>query len=393
MTRRCRRVGTALRTQGQASPAARPPRSNRKGRVSEDEDGFKNTLLLLRNHSGVDFSLYKSRTIQRRITRRMVLSKHDTIDDYSRFLRGNTKELDALYSDVLISVTSFFRNPDAFDVLQRVVWPALLKQPSDVPVRVWVLGCSTGQEAYSLAMSFAEAADKTSQTRALQVFATDLNEALLDKARHGLYAKSVAQDLSAERLRRFFVEDDGGYRVSKALRERVVFARQNVITDPPFSRMDLISCRNLLIYFEPELQKRVFPVFHYALKPGGFLCLGASESVGAFTDLFDPLDKKYKIFAKRAAPTTTFQLPSVKGRSRRPSLTSTPSKNPRRPVSEHGGPVERLSAELSAVREADRLTVKQFAPPAVLINANLQGLAVPRPDRRVSRAPHGQGQL
>jgi two-component system, chemotaxis family, CheB/CheR fusion protein len=266
-------------------------------------NGFKKILLLLRNHAGVDFSLYKSSTIQRRIMRRLVLSKQNTPDDYARFMRGNTKELDALYSDVLISVTSFFRNPDAFDVLKRKVWPELLKQSGDVPLRVWVLGSSTGQEAYSIAMTFSEAADKAPRLRTLQVFATDLNDALLDKARQGLYAKTVSQDLSPERLRRFFVEEEGGYRVSKALREMVVFARQNVISDPPFSRMDLISCRNLLIYFEPGLQKRVVPVFHYALKPGGYLYLGASESIGGFTELFEPVDKKHKIYAKKAAPT------------------------------------------------------------------------------------------
>ena len=345
-----------------------------QGRATRNENGFTNTLLLLRNHSGVDFSLYKSSTIQRRIKRRMILSKRDTVDDYARFLRGNAKELDALYSDVLISVTSFFRNPDAFDRLQRYVWPALLKQPSDEPVRVWVLGCSTGQEAYSVAMSFAEAADKAPHTRVLQVFATDLNDALLDKARLGLYTKSIAQDLSPERLRRFFVEEDGGYRVSKGLRERVVFARQNVISDPPFSRMDLISCRNLLIYLEPELQKRVFPVFHYALKPGGFLWLGASESPVAFTDLFEPQDKKHKIFAKRTTPTTTLQLPAGKGRGTGRTVVSKQRGNSGRTIHAHERPVERLSPELSAVREADRLTVNQFAPPAVLINANLQVL-------------------
>ncbi|HVQ14296.1 MAG TPA: chemotaxis protein CheB, partial [Vicinamibacterales bacterium] len=343
-----------------------------KGRGTKSEEGLKNTLRLLRNHSGVDFSLYKSSTIQRRIKRRMILSQANTADDYARFLRGNAKELDALYSDVLISVTSFFRNPEVFDILQRDVWPALLKQRTDAPVRVWVLGCSTGQEAYSLAMSFTEAADTAPQMRALQVFATDLNEALLEKARQALYAPSVAQDLSPERLRRFFVEEKNGYRVSKGLREKVVFARQNVISDPPFSRMDVISCRNLLIYFEPELQKRVFPVFHYALKPGGFLCLGASESIGAFTELFEPLDKKHKIFAKRAAPTTTFRSPAGKHGGR--PITSAAGATVGRTVSTHDGPVDRLSAELSAVREADRLTVNQFAPPAVLIDANLQVL-------------------
>jgi len=346
----------------------------RKGRATRHRTGFTNTLLLLRNHSGVDFSLYKSSTIQRRIKRRMILSKRDTVDDYARFLRGNAKELDALYSDVLISVTSFFRNPDAFDMLQRYVWPALLKQQSDAPVRVWVLGCSTGQEAYSVAMSFAEAADKAPHMRALHVFATDLNDALLDKARQGLYTKSIAQDLSPERLRRFFVEEDGGYRVSKGLRERVVFARQNVISDPPFSRMDLISCRNLLIYLEPDLQKRVFPVFHYALKPGGFLWLGASESPVAFTDLFEPLNKKHKIFAKRTAPTTILQLPGGKGRGAGRTVASKQRGNSGRTIHAHERPVEGLSPELSAVREADRLTINQFAPPAVLINANLQVL-------------------
>jgi two-component system CheB/CheR fusion protein len=257
------------------------------------QDDFRKILLLLRNHCGVDFSLYKSNTIQRRVTRRLVLNKHHTLTEYALFLKGNTKELDALYSDVLISVTSFFRNPEAFDALRRSVFPNLLSQRAhDEPVRVWVLGCSTGQEAYSLAMTFAEAAADDARGARLQIFATDLNEALLEKARHGLYAKSLAQDISPERLRRFFVEEEGGYRVTKALREQVVFARQNVMSDPPFSRMDLVTCRNLLIYFEPELQKKIFPAFHYALKPGGFLFLGASESIGQFTELFAPADKK-----------------------------------------------------------------------------------------------------
>jgi two-component system, chemotaxis family, CheB/CheR fusion protein len=184
------------------------------------EEGFKRILLQLRNYSSVDFSLYKSSTIQRRIARRMVFTKHDTLERYAQFLRGSSKELGALYSDVLISVTGFFRNPDAFDVLRRKVWPALLQQRGDEPIRVWSLGCSTGQEAYSIAMSFVEAADKAPRMRKLQVFATDLNDALLDKARHGLYAKNVAQDLSPERLRRFFVEEESGYRVSKPIRRR-----------------------------------------------------------------------------------------------------------------------------------------------------------------------------
>ncbi|HEU4888258.1 MAG TPA: CheR family methyltransferase, partial [Thermoanaerobaculia bacterium] len=332
------------------------------------ENGFKTLLLLLRNHSGVDFSLYKSTTIQRRITRRMVLSKQNTLDDYAQFLRGNAKELDALYSDVLISVTSFFRTPEAFDVLQRTVFPALLQQRTDDPLRVWVLGCSTGQEAYSIAMAFVEAADKAPRMRKLQVFATDLNDVLLDKARHGLYAKTLAQDLSTERLRRFFVEEEGGYRVNKSLREMVVFARQNVIADPPFSRMDVISCRNLLIYFDAGLQKKIFPVFHYALKPGGFLYLGASESIGGFTDLFEPVHKKHKIYAKKAAPTPAFRLPA-KNDGERPARGSRQAGRPLRMPLTPGGGTDAVRSELSAQREADRVTIHQFAPPAVLINA------------------------
>jgi two-component system, chemotaxis family, CheB/CheR fusion protein len=353
------------------------------------EEGFKKILLLLRRHSSVDFSLYKSSTIQRRILRRMVLTKHDTLERYAQFLQGNDKELTALYADVLISVTSFFRNPEAFDVLRRKVWPALLQQRGDEPLRVWTLGCSTGQEAYSIAMSFVEAADKAPQMRKLQVFATDLNDALLDKARHGLYAENIAQDLSPERLRRFFVEEEGGYRVGKALREMIVFARQNVMSDPPFSRLDIISCRNLLIYFEPGLQKKVFPVFHYALKPGGYLYLGASESIGGFTDLFEPLDKKHKIYTKKSATTSTFHLPAGRDRGE-PSSVSRQIRVPLQQHADERGAAKGFRGELSAQREADRVSVNQFAPPAVLINADLQILQFRGPTAAYLEPPTGR---
>src|SRR5262249_11854071 len=258
-------------------------------------------------------------TIPRRITRRMGLNKQDTLETYPTFLRGNAKDLDALYSDVLITVTSFFRDPDAFDVLRRKVFPKILQQRGDEPVRAWVLGCSTGQEVYSIAMAFTEAAENVTRTRKLQVFATDLNDALLEKARHGLYAKSLAQDVSPERLRRFFVEEEGGYRIIKPLRQMVVFARQNLITDPPFSRMALISCRNRLIFLEPSWKKKALPTFHYALKPEGYLFLGASESIGHFTDLFEPTDKKHKIYSKKAAPTRALHLPVRKTREQEQS--------------------------------------------------------------------------
>ncbi|HEX2852544.1 MAG TPA: chemotaxis protein CheB [Opitutaceae bacterium] len=339
-------------------------------RSDPDAQGFANVLLLLRNHSGVDFSLYKSSTIRRRISRRMVLNRQHALEGYAGFLRGNAKELDALYSDVLISVTSFFRNAEAFETLKRKVFPALLAQRGrEGPVRVWTLGCSTGQEAYSIAMCFAEFADKIAAgAPKLQIFATDLNEAMLEKARHGLYAKTLARDISPERLKRFFVEEEGGYRISKTLREQVVFARQNIMSDPPFSRMDLISCRNLLIYLEAGLQKKIMPAFHYALKPGGFLFLGASESVGPFVELFGPADKKQKIFSKKVAPTPSFRMAVPPGRS----APASPAQ--RRPAERAAGALRGMPAEFDAQREADRLSVNQFAPPGVLINADLQVL-------------------
>jgi two-component system, chemotaxis family, CheB/CheR fusion protein len=334
-------------------------------------DGYKSVLLLLRNHSGVDFSLYKSTTIQRRIARRLVVNRQDSLADYAGFLRGNAKELDALYADVLISVTSFFRNPETFDVLQHRILPELLRQRGDDPLRCWVLGCASGQEAYSIAMAFLEAAEKAPRMRQLQIFATDLNDALLEKARHGLYAKSLSGDITPERLRRFFVEENGGYRVCKTLREMVIFARQNLIADPPFSRMDLISCRNLLIYLEPSLQRKAILTFHYALKPQGFLLLGASESVGGFTELFEPVDKKNKIYSRKPAPTQAFYLPVKNEHGGKPLYSRTPL--PMRQPMETGVP-EDARVELNAEREADRITVNQFAPPAVLVNAALQVL-------------------
>ena len=381
-------------TQGRGGEAALPARGHAPAAQADPpgrtgEHGYEKILLHLRQHSGVDFSLYKIPTIHRRIARRMVLNKQDTPARYANFLRGNARELDALYSDALINVTSFFRNPEAFAVLERKIFPQLLRQKTDDPLRVWVLGCSTGQEAYSLAMAFTAAAEKSRRPRKLQVFATDLNDANLEKARHGLYAKSITQDVSPERLRRFFTEEEGGYRVIKPLRELVVFARQNLISDPPFSRMDLISCRNLMIYLEPSLQKKVFPTFHYALKPEGFLFLGSSESIGTFTDLFAPMDKKQKIYAKKSAPTTAFHLPVKRTRDDRTAATAAPRAAlalTRAP----GAAADAYRTELNAEREADRVTVNQFAPPGVLITSGLQVLQFRGPTGAYLEPPSGK---
>src|SRR5438093_3958171 len=233
-----------------ASSEERKKRETFAKKGGAGQSGFEKILLLLHNHSGVDFSLYRSSTVQRRIGRRMLLNKIDKPDAYAHFLKGKPKELEALYSDMLISVTSFFRNPLAFELLKERVFPKLVLQPRDKPLRIWVPGCSTGQEAYSIAMSFVEFFEQAGHARKLQLFATDVNEAQLDKGRAGLYAESFVHDVSPERLRRFFVEENGDYRVAKFLREMVIFARQYLLSDQPFSLMDLVSCRNLLFYLE-----------------------------------------------------------------------------------------------------------------------------------------------
>jgi two-component system, chemotaxis family, CheB/CheR fusion protein len=330
-----------------------------------ERNAFKKIMLLLRNHRGADFTLYRPNTIRRRILRRMVLAKIRTLAAYGTHLRNKPEELEALYQDLLIAVTSFFRNPEAFDLLKRKVFPALLKDrsPDDV-VRVWTVGCSTGQEAYSIAMAFLEYLGEISRNVSLQIFATDLNDDLLEKARAGFYSKSLVQDISPERLGRFFIEEDGGYRISKTIREMCVFARQNVITDPPFSRTDLISCRNLLIYLDQEVQRRMLNTFHYALKPEGFLFLGMSESVGTLRPLFAPVDKKVKVFAKK--PGRLHELPHVPLAHHQTA--------PLRLVHEKARQWEArgLSAELNAQQEADRIALSRYSPPAVIINDALE---------------------
>lgn len=322
---------------------------------------FESILSLLRSRFGVDFSLYKPSTIERRIARRMALNRLPTPAAYAKFLREDAAELKLLYSDVLINVTSFFRNPEVFEVLKRDIFPRFLAQQGDEPVRMWILGCSTGQEAFSLAMAFVECAERAERPPNLQIFAMDLNEASLEKARTGLYAKSMLHDVSPARLKRFFIPESGGFRVAKNIREMVVFARQNILSDPPFSRMDLVSCRNVMIYLEPSLQKRVLPAFHYALKPTGVLLLGLSESIGAATDLFIPLDKKLKMYSKKTGAAKVFAMPVAR---------TYPTPTPRAVPAKTQTPAP-LSAELSAEREADRITIRRFAPPGVLIDSTL----------------------
>ncbi len=255
--------------------------------LSAGEDDLNKIFMRIRTATGVDFTYYKQATILRRITRRMLLHKIEALEQYVRYLQENPTEVGILYQDILINVTSFFREPETFTTLKNVVFPRILEnRPSDMPLRVWVPGCSTGEEAYSLAMCFSEFSEERSVSHPIQFFASDIDEAAIEKARQGLYPDNIVQDVSPERLRRFFSKTEQGYQISKAIREQCVFARQNLIKDPPFSKMDLISCRNLMIYFGPMLQKKAVPVLHYALNPTGYLMLGRSESIGEFFGSF-----------------------------------------------------------------------------------------------------------
>jgi chemotaxis methyl-accepting protein methylase len=258
-------------------------------------------VILLRAHTGHDFSLYKKSTVYRRIERRMGIHQIDRIPSYVRFLQENPGELDLLFKELLIGVTSFFRDPLVWDHLREVVIPETLKRSADNrALRAWVAGCSTGEEAYSLAITFREALGQMTPAKrcTLQIYATDLDKDAIDKARQGYYPENIAADVSQERLDRFFVNEGKGYRVSKEIREMVIFAPQNLIMDPPFTKLDFLICRNLLIYLEPEIQRKIIPLFHYALNPSGILILGNAESIGNFTSLFSPLEPRLRLFSR-----------------------------------------------------------------------------------------------
>jgi two-component system CheB/CheR fusion protein len=234
--------------------------------------GINRILMLLRSNTGHDFSFYKKSTIGRRIERRMLQHNIENTEIYARYLKENPAEVKLLFKELLINVTSFFRDAEAFASLKSEILPLLFEgKPEDYVFRVWVAGCATGEEAYSIAMLLREFMDETRQELKIQIYSTDLDDSAINVARAGIYPPNIAQDIDPERLRRFFVKVEAGYRVKKDIREMVVFATQNVIKDPPFTRLDLLSCRNVMIYLEPELQNRLIPAFHYALKPGGVL--------------------------------------------------------------------------------------------------------------------------
>ena len=341
--------------------------------------GLARVLVALLRVTGADFSGYKTTTLERRIARRMAVRRIQTLEEYAQLLEGDREETDALYQDCLISVTSFFRDGEAFQALRERVLPAFLaERPADASIRVWVPGCASGEEAYSIAICLLEAAGHPPTNPTFQIFGTDLSDAALKKARAGLYLENIAQHVSAERLRRFFTKVDGRYQVSKAIREMCVFARHDLTRDPPFSRMDLISCRNVLIYLKPRLQERVFATFHYALAPSGFLWLGPAESVGEASPLFSVLDDQHRIYARKAAVTT-------------PLLHFAAHASEERPATESLTP--RAAAHSDVPREADRLLLVRYGPPSVVVDESLNILEFRGDTDPFLEHAHGQATL
>jgi len=326
------------------------------------KEDYVHVMQMLLSQTGHDFSQYKLGTIRRRIERRMAVHEMDSLHAYAAHLRQTPGEVKNLYFDLPIGVTAFFRDPEAFQVLERDVLPRLLaeKDPSSV-VRIWVMGCSTGEEPYSIGMLVTEAMDQLQQPCKVQIFATDLNARAIAVARTGIYPASIAQEISPRRLSRFFTAEMAGgpYRVRKCLRDMMVFSEHDVIRDPPFSRLDLIVCRNLLIYFDGDLQKRLIPLFHYALKPGGTLFLGTSESVGENGELFSVLDRRAKLFRRREnskstrlSYTTAALLPTTRLEARL-----------------HQREEKRDSPMKVSLREIAEQALLRIAPASALVNA------------------------
>jgi two-component system, chemotaxis family, CheB/CheR fusion protein len=324
------------------------------GFTEETRNAFDSIITLLRAQTGHDFSSYKKSTVCRRIERRMGIHQIKRISNYVVYLQENPQELQQLFKELLIGVTSFFREPAEWDLLKEKVIPALLanKEPGQT-LRAWVSACATGEEAYSLAIVFKEALEQLNlaQNFSLQIFATDLDGDAIDKAREAIYPPNIAAEVSTERLSRYFIEVDQGYQIVKSIRDMVIFAPQNIIMDPPFTRIDILSCRNLLIYLTADLQKKLLPLFHYSLNPGGFLFLGSAETVGSFADIFQPLHSKSRLYRRLQSP---LQEEAVEFPASFVPLKSAPRQTLK--------PVQNVQLL------AEQLILQNYAPPTVLVN-------------------------
>ena len=338
---------------GQPTTVAAPPPYE----PIKTQSALEEIIFLLRTHTGNDFLLYKKSTIYRRIERRMALHQIATIAKYAGYLRENSQELDLLFKELLIGVTHFFRDATVWEILKSEAIPALLAEyPMGKELRAWIPACSTGEEAYSLAILFKEVLEQSplQQRFKLQIFATDLDQDAIEQARRGFYPSSIAADVTPERLARFFVAEDNGYRISKQIREMVVFATQNIIMDPPFTKLDLLSCRNLLIYFDPDLQKKLIPLFQYALVKNGILLLGNAETINHFTTLFATIDSQSRLYRRleQTSSSTNIDFPtkyfSVSSMTQPESLTT---KSP-----------------VNLQDLVDQVLLQHYAPAAVVVN-------------------------
>ena len=333
------------------------PHVVKTGEVGRFRGGFEEIALILRAQTGHDFSQYKHNTMSRRIERRMCVHLIKDLSDYVKFLTENPQEVALLFKELLIGVTSFFRDPQVWEMLKKDVIPQLIANLlPEKSLRAWIPGCATGEEAYSLAIVFKEAIDSIVSAKGckLQIFATDLDADAIEKARSGMFGENIVADVSSERLERFFVKTDKGYRIAKTIREMVIFAPQNCIMDPPFTKLDLLSCRNLLIYLAPELQRKLMPLFHYSINPGGCLMLGNSESIGNFTNLFTSIDAKARLYRRHevSLDKRPVDFPSALTLTREAAKTS-------QAAGGDDGSLQEL---------AEQLLLKKLSPPAVLTN-------------------------
>lgn len=355
------------------------PETLKEGAIEGSNEDLKSVIQLLRRATGVDFSHYKITTIRRRIIRRTLLYKLDSLRAYADYLRQHPDEAMLLYDDLLINVTTFFRDADTMDYIQKVLLPQLVREKaSGDPIRIWIPACSTGQEAYSIAMLLLEVLGEHSLNRNIQLFATDLSESAVAKARLGSYTRGEVMDVSPRRLQRFFTKVDDHYRINKSVRDLCVFAPHNLLKDPPFSRLDLISCRNLLIYLDTSLQRKAIITFHYALNPNGYLVLGKSETVGSSAQLFSQLEKNYKVFTRRndvdSRATFTMTPPQLDGENQARPLSVPKIVSPY--SSEIGMRNLPAGSTPNSVSDLDKLVdnllLTQYVPASVVVNQDME---------------------
>lgn len=346
-------------------------------------DHLQKIFILIRNHTGHDFSLYKKNTILHRIEKRMTILQVESMAIYLTYIRNNPEEIDLLFREFLIRVSNFFRDREAFEIIKEKALPLLFKdQPPGQPVRIWVPACSTGEEAFSIAITVQEYMSTLKNKYNVQIFATDIDKDAIDKARTGLYPDGISVDVSPERLNRFFIKKTSGYKINEEIRQMVVFALQDIVKDPPFTKLHMISCRNVLIYFDTQLQKEVLPIFHYSLNPGGILFLGSSETIGEHAGMFSLVDRKWRIF--RTKDTKTGPAPYFPSRKRAVPVQG---------VRPEATPAIKRREEVSMGESGEKIILDHYAPPFVIIDENRDILFFSGKTSRYLEPPSGKANL